>query len=124
MKSEKTPGVFWQDAIRSLELDAAARRSVERRRVSSMEYQEASEEVGFKGTMTLVGCALVWVVLLLFIGSLWLPWLRWVIVPVLVLFLALQLFRWIIPRRTNENGSLNSKVIHRRGAKDAEKATK
>jgi len=124
VKSGKPPAVSWQDTIRSLELDAAARRSVERRRVSGMEYQEANEEVGFKGTMTLVGCALVWVVLLLFIVSFWLPWLRWVIVPVLVLFLALQLFRWIIPRRSNENGSLNSREIHRRGAEDAEEATK
>jgi predicted dehydrogenase len=97
--------VTWQDTIRCLELDDAARRSVERRRVSGMEYQEASEEVGFKGTMTLVGCALVWVILLLFVGSLWLPWLRWAIVPVLVLFLALQLFRWIIPHGRNENDS-------------------
>jgi predicted dehydrogenase len=105
VKEAKPLQVTWQDAIRCLELDDAARRSVERRRVSGMEYQEANEEVGFKGTMTLVGCALVWVILVLFIVSLWLPWLRWVIVPVLALFLALQLFRWIIPRARNENVS-------------------
>src|SRR4051812_49958489 len=46
----------WQDEVRCLELDDAARRSVERRRVGQMEYQEATEEVGFKGTMTLAGC--------------------------------------------------------------------
>src|SRR5262249_21545441 len=98
---------------------------VERRRVSGMEYQEANEEVGFKGTMTLVGCALVWVILLLFIGSLWLPWLRWVIVPVLVFFLVLQLFRWIIPRRGNENGdALTSKSMHRAKAENAERQSK
>jgi predicted dehydrogenase len=108
----KRAGVTWQDTIRCLELDDAARRSVERRRVSGMEYQEASEEVGFKGTMTLVGCALIWVILLLFIVSPWLPWLRWVIVPVIALFLVLQLFRWIIPgpREDNGGGSEGSKT--------------
>jgi hypothetical protein len=106
---EPTAGVVtWQDAVRGLELDDAARRAIERRRVSSMEYQEANEEVGFKGTMTLVGCALVWVILLLFILSAWLPDLRWAIVPVLVAFLSLQLFRWIIPRRRPENEAAKS----------------
>jgi hypothetical protein len=106
------PGeVTWQDAVRCLELDDAARRSIERRRANSMEYQEASEEVGFKGTMTLVGCALIWVVLVLFIISLWVPALRWGIVPVLALFLGLQVFRWIIPRAQGQNG--RNKTNHR-----------
>jgi hypothetical protein len=56
-------GLSWEDEIRCLELDDAARRSVERRRSSVLEYQEASEEVGFKGTMTLVGCGLMWALL-------------------------------------------------------------
>jgi hypothetical protein len=91
--------VTWQAATRCLELDDAARRSVERGRVSVLEYPEASEEVGFKGTMTLAGCALLWVVLLLFILSRWIAWLGWVIMPVLVFFLGLQLLRWLIPKK-------------------------
>jgi len=51
-----------------------------------LDYQEASEEVGFKGTMTLVGCGLLWALLLLLAASYWLPALRWVIVGLLVLF--------------------------------------
>jgi hypothetical protein len=47
--------VTWQDAIRCAELDDAARRSVERRRASILEYPEATEEASFKGTMTLIG---------------------------------------------------------------------
>ncbi|HXG11386.1 MAG TPA: hypothetical protein VNK04_16650 [Gemmataceae bacterium] len=90
----------WQDEVRCLELDDAARRSVERRRASALEYQEASEEVGFKGTMTLVGCGLLWGVLLLLVLSRWFPWLGWVIVPLLLVFLALQLLRWLVPRRS------------------------
>src|SRR5207248_6460305 len=49
----------WQTAVRSLELDDAVRRSAQRRRVSVLEYPEATEEAGFKGTMTLVGCSLL-----------------------------------------------------------------
>ncbi len=89
----------WKDEIRSLELDDAARRSVERRRSSTLEYQEASEEVGFKGTMTLVGCGLLWGMLVLVIMANWFPRLGWLIIPVLLIFLGLQLLRWVVPRR-------------------------
>src|SRR5205085_1981970 len=61
----KSGGCRWQDAVRALELDDAARRSLERRRASTLEYPEASEEVGFKGTMTLVGCGMLWGILFL-----------------------------------------------------------
>ena len=50
--------------------------------------------------MTLVGCGLLWCVLLLLILSAWFPKVGWLIIPVLALFLALQLLRWLIPRRT------------------------
>jgi predicted dehydrogenase len=89
----------WQDAIRCLELDDAARRSVQRRRASTMEYQEASEEVGFKGTMTLVGCGLIWLTIVIVILANWFPRAGWAIVPLLVIFLGLQAFRWIVPRK-------------------------
>jgi predicted dehydrogenase len=91
------PFPTWQDAIRALELDDAARRSVERRRASLLEYPEATEEAGFKGTMTLVGCAMLWVIPLLLIASKWLPWLFWLVPPVLVVFLLLQFLRYLIP---------------------------
>jgi predicted dehydrogenase len=88
----------WQDAVRALELDDAARRSVERRRANVLEYQDVSEEVGFKGTMTLAGCALLWGMLLLLIVSRWVPQVGWLILPLLVVFAGLQLLRYIIPR--------------------------
>jgi hypothetical protein len=87
----------WRDEIRCLELDTAARRSIERRRTSTLEYQEATEEAGFKGTMTMVGCGLIWFTLILLIVSAWVPWMGWLIVPVLVFFLLMQLLRWIVP---------------------------
>jgi predicted dehydrogenase len=83
---------IWEDAVRSLELDDAARRSVERRRASTLEYPEANEEVGFKGTMTLVGCAVLWVMLLLLILSIWVPVFGRFILPALGVFLVLQVF--------------------------------
>src|SRR5579875_2355110 len=88
----------WQDAIRALELDDATRRSVEKRRCSVLEYPEATEEVGFKSTMTLVGCSLLWGVLLLLLLSVWWPALRFLIVPLIVVFLGLQLLRYLVPR--------------------------
>jgi predicted dehydrogenase len=88
--------VTWQDAIRAAELDDAARRSVEKRRAMTLEYPEASEEVGFKGTMTLIGCGLLWVMLVLLILARWYPFLLVVIVILLVLFLSLQLLRAIV----------------------------
>jgi hypothetical protein len=95
--AKSAPPLSWQDEVRCLELDDAARRSVERRRASTLEYQEATEEAGFKGTMTLVGCALLWGSLVLLLLSVWLPWLAWAILPVFGVFLALQVFRWILP---------------------------
>jgi hypothetical protein len=89
----------WMDEVRALELDDAARRSVERRRASTLDFQEASEEVGFKGTMTLVGCGLLWVVLLLLILSVWFPKLGWLILPVIGAFLALQFLGQIVTGR-------------------------
>jgi predicted dehydrogenase len=96
-------GPTWQDAVRCLELDDAARRSVERRRASALEYPEATEETGFKGTMTLVGCGMVWAILLLLILSAWVPAAGWLIGPLLVVFLALQLLRYLIPGSSSDD---------------------
>ncbi len=95
---EGRPRLSWQDALRALELDDAARRSVERRRSSVLEYPEATEEVGFKGTMTLVGSAMLWTVLLLLILSVWWPRIGWLIVPLIVVFLGLQFLRHFLPK--------------------------
>lgn len=87
----------WQDEVRALELDDAARRSVERRRASALDYQEVSEAVGFKGTMTLVGCGLLWGVLVLVILAAWDRRFLFLVIPALLIFLGLQLLRWVIP---------------------------
>jgi hypothetical protein len=99
----KSSVLSWQTETRCLELDDAIRRSVERRRAILLEYPEASEEVGFKGTMTLVGCVMLWGILGVFMISLWLPWLQWTIVPILLIFLGMQSFRWLARRSPEPN---------------------
>jgi hypothetical protein len=49
--------------------------------------------------MTLVGCGLVWGMLFLLILSAWVPKLGWLILPLVIAFLALQLLRWVVPAR-------------------------
>jgi predicted dehydrogenase len=80
---------LWQDEVRALELDDALRRSIEKRRTSGLEYQEISEEVATKSTLTLIGCGVIWLILLVLVVSIWWPWIRWAIVPLLLLFLSL-----------------------------------
>jgi predicted dehydrogenase len=87
----------WRDAVRGLELDDAARRSLEKRRTSVLEYPEATEEVGFKGTMALTGCGVLWAILGLAVLSRWLPQAGWLIVPLLAGFLLMQLLRYLLP---------------------------
>lgn len=95
---EHTPTVVlsFRDEVRCLELDDAARRSIARRRSSLLEYQEAVEEASFKGTMTLVGCGLLWASLALLVLSIFVPQLGWLILPLIVVFLSLQVLRWFV----------------------------
>ncbi|MBI3409073.1 MAG: Gfo/Idh/MocA family oxidoreductase [Planctomycetes bacterium] len=89
----------WLDEVRALELDDAVRRSIARRRASTLDFQEVTEEAGFKGTMTLVGCGLLWMSVMLLILSAWVPWLGWLIAPVFAIFLVMQLLRWVMPAK-------------------------
>jgi predicted dehydrogenase len=103
----------WQDEVRCLELDDAVRRSIERRRVSALEYPEVSEEVGFKGTMTLIGCGLLWTILGVVILAAWDRRFLWVVIPLLAGFLALQMLRWLIPARDSGTGTTGEKLTPR-----------
>jgi predicted dehydrogenase len=94
----KTPPTLgWQDELRALELDDAARRSVERGRSNTLDLQATTEEATFKGTMTLVGCSLIWLSVIVLILSVWFPLLAWLIVPIFGVFLVMQTLRWIVP---------------------------
>ncbi len=104
--TEAMPRLGWLDAIRALELDDAVRRSAERRRAYSLDFLEATEEASFKGAMTLVGCSLLWLSLLLLIMSMWMPNLGWLILPIFGIFLVMQLLRWAVPEK-QESGVRN-----------------
>jgi predicted dehydrogenase len=95
----KSPPVLgWQDELRALELDDACRRSAERGRSSTLDLQETTEEASFKGTMTLVGCSLIWLTIAILILAIWVHQLAWLIVPLFAIFLGLQALRWIVPK--------------------------
>jgi hypothetical protein len=89
----------WQDELRALELDDAARRSAERGRSSTLDFQEATEEASFKGTMTLVGCSLIWLTVVLLIVSVWVPMIGWLVLPLFAAFLIMQALRWVLPAK-------------------------
>jgi hypothetical protein len=95
--TSSSPALGWQDELRALELDDAARRSLERGRSSTLDLQEVTEEAAFKGTMTLVGCSLIWLAVIALIASFWWPQVAWAIVPMFALFLLLQALRWVLP---------------------------
>lgn len=101
-------GLTWQNAIRALELDDAARRSVARRRASTLDYQEVTEEATFKGAMTLMGCGLLWTSLLLLILSILVPWLGWLILPVFGIFLIMQALGWVVPHKAGVPSETNA----------------
>jgi predicted dehydrogenase len=91
-----SPLLGWQDELRALELDAAARRSAEKGRSSTLDLQESTEDASFKGAMTMVGCSLIWAALGVLIVSVWFPWLVWLILPVFGIFLVMQALRWVV----------------------------
>ena len=86
-------------AVPSLEKNHVKFRNRLFRNLGGMRFKDVTEEAGFKGTMTLVGCAMLWVVVALVIASRWVPVAGWLIIPLLVAFLAMQILGWAIPRR-------------------------
>jgi hypothetical protein len=96
------PRLGWEDELRALELDDAARRSIERGRSSILDLQETTEEATFKGTMTLVGCSMIWLAVIALILSFWIPWMAWGILPIFAAFLLMQTLRWVLPEKNVE----------------------
>jgi predicted dehydrogenase len=90
-----SPLATWTDATRCLELFSATRQSMRRRRLVVMEYESLGEVGNFKSTMATLGCGLMLLVMVLFFTVPTVPWLKWLILPLLILFLALQGLRWL-----------------------------
>lgn len=108
-KRDHGPRLGWTDEIRALELDDAIRRSLHYRRAYTLDLQDATEESTFKGTMTLVGCSLMWIALVLLFLSIWVPWLGWLIFPALGAFLAMQFLRRFV--RDKEANSERGRAV-------------
>jgi hypothetical protein len=85
---------LWQDAVQQTEIIAAIRRSLKYGRQVDLTRDEFTEEAGFKGVMATAGCAMVWILLLMFILMAFRPfaWLQYLVLPMLCLWLALQAF--------------------------------
>jgi len=99
LRTAKRWRITWQDEIRVCEWADALRRSVAKQKISTLDYQDTSEEVGAKGTLTLIGCGMVWIILLLALIAIWQPLVLWGVVPLLVLFLALAVVNWLAQKR-------------------------
>lgn len=89
------PRLTWTDGTRCLELFDAVRRSVRRKRLVQMDYDAVSETGNFKSTMTALGCMILLVVIVLFFATPTFSFLQYFIPPLLILFLLLQLLRWV-----------------------------
>ncbi len=109
----------WEDITRSLELAEALEKSVRKGRLVQLSYESRGEVSAFKATMVSAGCALLVaapVLLLVSAGLVWLArkqgwtrlaavlqWLPQGLLLLLVGFLLIQLLRFLIPGRKEDD---------------------
>lgn len=98
----------WPDACRDIELAESIARSLAKGRTIELHNEEHSEHGTFKGTMTSLGCGLLWAVLVVFLlaaalakitGSPIFAYAPHFILGVLVLFLAIQSLKLVFPSK-------------------------
>ncbi|MBI2826183.1 MAG: hypothetical protein HYX69_16000 [Planctomycetia bacterium] len=96
----------WPDACRDVELAESIARSLAKGRTIELHNEEHSEHGTFKGTMTSLGCGLLWAVLVVFLvaavlakitGNALFAYAPHFILGVLVLFLAIQSLKLAFP---------------------------
>lgn len=89
--SQPADGSLTTVVTRQVELAEAVRRSLHYQRAVSLEYDEFSEEASFKGIMATTGCGLLWaVVLVAILAAMGVPFVHYLVLPALILFLLLQ----------------------------------
>ena len=101
------------DGTRAMELSEATVRSLRRGRTVDLHYEEISEAGTFKGVMTSLGCVLLLAALIALpaalvgpaLGFPWTIYIAYLIPPVLILFIALQFFRFAIRKPTTDEAS-------------------
>ena len=92
------------DGTRAMELSEAVARSLRRGRTVDLYYEEISEIGTFKSVMTSIGCALLLAILIVLpialagpaIGIRWTIYIAYLIPPVLVVFIFMQLLRFAV----------------------------
>ena len=110
--------VRWTPVTHSLEVREAVAKSLQRGRLIRLNLDGHGERTAFKGTMASLGCALLLGGLVLLIISaailslapengfgqfvIWIEKIPWVLAGLMVLFLLIQLFVFVIPRRSEE----------------------
>lgn len=95
----------WSDVCREIELADSIQRSLDKGRTVELHYEDYTEDGTFKGTMTSLGCALLWlapVVLVvgIVLGRMGLgigDYIPHLLLGVLAVFLLLQLLRLAVP---------------------------
>jgi myo-inositol 2-dehydrogenase/D-chiro-inositol 1-dehydrogenase len=100
------PSPSIQDGTRAMELVEATARSLRRGRTIDLHYESISEESSFKSVMTSTGCMLLVGSLFAVIVALsgpplgfnWTIYLAYLIPPVLVIFMVLQVLRYAVRR--------------------------
>jgi len=104
------------DGTRAMELVEATARSLRRNRTVDLHYEAISEESSFKSVMTSTGCmilvASLFAVLLALsgppLGFNWTIYIAYVIPPILVIFMVMQMLRFAV-RRPKESADGNQK---------------
>ena len=91
-----------------MELSEAAARSLRRGRTVDLHYESISEEANFKSVMTSTGCLILLALLFILplsmagpsLGLKWTLFIPYLIPPVLVIFVVMQVLRLAIRRRS------------------------
>ncbi len=105
------PGPNLHDGTRAMELAEAAVRSLRRGRTVELHYESISEEATFKSVMTSTGCLILIAILFVLplsmagppLGFKWTLFIPYLIPPVLVIFVVMQILRLAV-RRSNAPG--------------------
>jgi myo-inositol 2-dehydrogenase/D-chiro-inositol 1-dehydrogenase len=107
----EVPSPNLHDATRAMELSEATARSLRRGRTVDMYYEAITEEANFKSVMTSTGCVILLVALAILplalagpaLGWSWTIFIAYLIPPVLVIFVAMQVLRFAVrPEETGE----------------------
>jgi myo-inositol 2-dehydrogenase/D-chiro-inositol 1-dehydrogenase len=109
----RTPSPSLHDGTRSMELTEAVVRSLRRGRTVDLHYERISEAASFKSIMTSTGCMILLASLAVLplalagpaLGFNWTIYIAYLILPVLILFSAVQLLRFGIKPEPGEGES-------------------